>query len=80
MWRTILIKRMRVVGTLVYDFVDLEPEFRRTCTPLVRDGRLKFKEDVVAGLENAPQALIGMLEGRNFGKLLIQVGADPNGR
>ena len=77
LWRTILTRRLRVVGTLVYDFADLEPEFRRVCVPLVRDGRLKFKEDVVDGLDNAPQALIGMLEGRNFGKLLIQVAPDP---
>jgi len=77
LWRTILTKRLRVEGTLVYDFAGLEPEFRRTCVPLVRDGRLRFREDVVEGLENAPQALIGMLEGRNFGKLLVQVTPDP---
>ncbi|MGE3291109.1 MAG: NADP-dependent oxidoreductase [Geminicoccaceae bacterium] len=77
LWRTILTKRLRVEGTLVYDFAALEPEFRRTCTPLVHDGKLKFKEDVVEGLENAPQALIGLLEGRNVGKLLVQVAPDP---
>jgi NADPH-dependent curcumin reductase CurA len=36
-------------------------------------GQVKYREDVVEGLENAPQALIGLLEGRNFGKLLIKV-------
>jgi hypothetical protein len=77
LWRTILTRRLRVEGTLVYDFAHLEPEFRRTCAPLVRAGRLRFKEDVVAGLENAPAAFIGMLDGRNFGKLLVQVGPDP---
>ncbi len=77
LWRTILARRLRVEGTLVYDFAHLEPEFRRTCAPLVRDGRLKFKEDVVEGLENAPAAFMGMLEGRNFGKLLIEVAPDP---
>jgi NADPH-dependent curcumin reductase len=39
----------------------------------VRDGSLKYREDIVDGLENAPAALIGMLEGKNFGKLLIRV-------
>ena len=77
LWRTILVKRLQVTGTLVTDFADLAPEFRRTCAPLVREGRLKFKEDVAVGLENAPAAFIGMLEGRNFGKLLVQVAPDP---
>jgi len=77
LWRTILTRRLRVEGTLIYDFAALEPEFRRTCAPLVRDGRLRFKEDVIEGLENAPQALIGLLEGKNFGKLLVQVAPDP---
>ena len=77
LWRTILTKRLRVEGTLVYDFAHLEPEFRRTCAPLVQAGRLRFKEDVEQGLENAPAAFIGMLEGRNFGKLVVQVSPDP---
>jgi NADPH-dependent curcumin reductase CurA len=41
--------------------------------PLVRDGKVKFREDVVDGLENAPDAFIGMLEGKNFGKLVVKV-------
>ena len=39
----------------------------------MRDGRLKYKEDIVDGLENAPEAFIGMLDGKNFGKLIIRV-------
>ncbi len=39
----------------------------------IESGKVKYREDVVEGLENAPQALIGLLEGRNFGKLLIKV-------
>jgi NADPH-dependent curcumin reductase CurA len=41
--------------------------------PWVRDGKVKFREDVVDGLENAPEAFIGLLEGRNFGKLVVRV-------
>ena len=59
------------------DHAELAPEFHRTVAPLVRSGRLRFREDVVEGLDNAPAALIGMLEGRNFGKLLVQVSPDP---
>lgn len=77
--RTILVKRLRLEGLIVYDHARLEPEFRREVGALVRDGRLKYREDVVQGLEQAPEALIGLLEGRNFGKLLVQVGPDPTG-
>ena len=43
----------------------------------VRSGKLKYKEDIVVGLENAPEAFIGMMGGKNFGKLLVQVSDDP---
>jgi NADPH-dependent curcumin reductase CurA len=42
----------------------------------VRDGKVKFREDVVDGLEQAPEAFIGLLEGRNFGKLVVRVAQD----
>jgi NADPH-dependent curcumin reductase len=45
--------------------------------PLVRAGRLKYREDIVEGLDNAPDAFIGLLQGRNFGKLIVQLGDDP---
>jgi NADPH-dependent curcumin reductase CurA len=38
-------------------------------------GKIKVREDVVEGLERAPEAFIGLLEGKNFGKLVVQVGA-----
>ena len=39
----------------------------------IREGRVKYREDIVDGLENAPQAFIGMLKGKNFGKLIVRV-------
>jgi NADPH-dependent curcumin reductase CurA len=45
--------------------------------PLVRSGELKYCEDVVEGLDNAPEAFIGLLQGRNFGKLLVKLSDDP---
>ncbi len=39
----------------------------------LEEGRIKYREDIVEGLENAPQALIGLLEGKNFGKLVIGI-------
>jgi NADPH-dependent curcumin reductase len=50
-----------------------QPEFLQRAAPWVRDGSLRCREDIVDGLENAPEAFIGMLEGRNFGKLLVRV-------
>ena len=41
--------------------------------PLVADGSLVYREDIIEGLENAPEALAGILEGRNFGKLIVRV-------
>ena len=41
--------------------------------PLVRDKRVKYREDIVDGLDAAPSALIGLFEGRNFGKMLVRV-------
>jgi NADPH-dependent curcumin reductase CurA len=46
----------------------------------LREGRIKYREDVTDGLENAPRELIGLLKGENFGKKIIRVGADPTGR
>ena len=40
---------------------------------LFRSGAVKYKEDIVQGLENAPEAFIGLLEGRNFGKLIVKL-------
>lgn len=42
----------------------------------VQEGKVKFREDVVDGLENAPQAFIGLLESRNLGKLVVRVDED----
>lgn len=75
--RTLLTKRVRIQGFIVFDdYGDRQPEFISAMAPWVRDGKVKFREDVVEGLENAPQAFIGLLEGRNFGKLVVRVAQD----
>ena len=71
--RAILTRRLTLRGFIVWDFADREEAFRRDMSAWVRDGRVKYREDVVEGLENAPEAFIGMLKGRNFGKLLVRV-------
>jgi len=65
--RAVLTKRLTFRGFLVFDFKELEPEFLTEVGAWVRDGRVRYREDIVEGLENAPGGLIGLLEGRNFG-------------
>jgi NADPH-dependent curcumin reductase CurA len=66
-------KRLRIEGFIVSDRWDRLGEYRAKAIPWIREGRLKYKEDVVDGLDNAPKAFIGLLEGKNFGKLLVRV-------
>jgi NADPH-dependent curcumin reductase CurA len=75
--RPVLRKRLKIQGFVVYDHYDIHPEFRRRMGTWLREGRIKYREDVVDGLENAPAALIGLLQGKNKGKLIVQVGEDP---
>jgi NADPH-dependent curcumin reductase CurA len=58
---------------IVSDFSARYGDFMRDVSAWVREGRIKYREDVVEGLENAPRALIGLLRGENFGKLLVRV-------
>ncbi len=71
---TLLRKRIRMQGFIVFDdYGDRWKEFSGAMGEWVRDGKIKFREDVVFGLENAPEAFIGLLQGRNFGKLVVQL-------
>lgn len=75
--RQLLTKRVRIQGFIVFDdYGDRQPEFVSAMAPWVLQGKVKFKEDVVDGLERAPQAFIGLLEGRNFGKLVVRLAPD----
>jgi NADPH-dependent curcumin reductase CurA len=71
--RAILTKRLTIRGFIVWDFAARYDDFMRDVSAWVREGRIKYREDVVDGLENAPRALIGLLRGDNFGKLLVRV-------
>ena len=70
-------KRLKIQGFIVSDHAALRPEYLEMAAPLVRSGQLKYREDVVEGIDNAPTAFIGLLQGKNFGKLIIKLGADP---
>lgn len=75
--RAVLTKRLTIRGFIVFDFANQQTEFLREASAWVASGQIKFREDVVEGLERAPAAFIGMLHGKNFGKLLVRVGPDP---
>ncbi len=76
-WRAILVKRLRVQGFIVFDHSDRAGAFFSEVAPMVADGRLRYRETVTDGLENAPQAFLDLLKGGNFGKALVRVGDDP---
>ena len=70
----LLIARRAVVsGLVVYDYERRRDEFIRECLPLVANGRLTQREDITAGLENAPAAFHRLMSGQNFGKVIVKV-------
>jgi len=74
---TLLRKRIRMQGFIVFDDYGARwNEFAGAMGEWVQEGKIKVREDIVFGLENAPEAFIGLLEGRNFGKLVIQLAHD----
>ena len=73
----LLIKRALIKGFLVSDYQHRFNDFLRDVSGWLHSGELKYKEDVVVGLENAPSAFIGLLRGDNFGKLIVKVNDDP---
>ncbi len=75
--RTILTKRISMRGFIIFDdYGHRYGEFARDMSTWLAEGRIKYREHQVEGLENAPKAFVDLLEGRNFGKLVIRVGAD----
>ena len=75
--REILSKSLTLRGFINYDFAaQYYSDFLREVGASIADGSIQYREDVVDGLENAPEAFIGMLDGRNFGKLIVRVAGD----
>jgi len=72
----VVTKRLHIAGFIVSDhFADM-PRFITEAAGWLREGKLKHHETIVEGLENAPQAFVGLFLGENFGKLLVQVGPE----
>ena len=72
-FRAVLTKRLTIRGFIVMDFWGRFDDFIRDVPQWIKDGRIKYREDIAEGLENAPAAFMGMLKGKNFGKQLVRV-------
>ena len=71
---TILVKRIKMQGFIIFDdYGHRYDEFAQDMTEMLKSKKIHYREQIVDGLESAPEAFIGMLEGQNFGKLVIKV-------
>lgn len=71
---TILVKRIKVQGFIIFDdYGHRYDEFAQNMVELVNSGKIQYREQIVDDLKHAPEAFIGLLEGKNFGKLVIRV-------
>jgi NADPH-dependent curcumin reductase CurA len=66
-------QRLKIQGFIIFDHFRRLPAFHADMSAWLREGRIKHREQVIEGLENAPRGLIGLLEGENFGKLVVRV-------
>ncbi|WP_299724596.1 NADP-dependent oxidoreductase [uncultured Tateyamaria sp.] len=73
LWRTILVQHLAVQGFIISNHWDRMPDFLADVAPRVVSGEIKVVEEIAEGLENAPAAFIGLLEGRNRGKQLVKL-------
>lgn len=71
--RAVLVNRIRMQGMIVLDWADRYGEAIKGLGALYAAGQLKYRESIAEGLENAPEAFIGLLRGRNFGKQLVRL-------
>lgn len=68
-----LVKRALLQGMIVFDHTDRLPDFLRDMSQWLREGKIRYREDIVEGLENAPRAFIGLFKGENIGKRIVKV-------
>src|SRR5262249_31699468 len=72
-FRAVLTKRLNIRGFIVTDFAARHADFQRDVARGMKEGRVKYREDIAEGLEKAPAAFMGMLKGKNFGKQLVRI-------
>jgi hypothetical protein len=69
----LIVKQARAEGFLVFQFADRFDEGLRQMAQWLRKGKLKYRENIIEGIENAPRAFLGLLKGENIGKQLVKV-------
>lgn len=69
----IIVKQIRMQGFVVFLYYSLYPKFMDFILPLIKEGKIKYVEDVALGLEAAPAALIGLFSGHNVGKKVVRL-------
>lgn len=74
--RQVLSKSLSIRGFIQREFADQRPTFYEQAAKWIGDGKLRYKEDIVDGLENAPSAFLDLLQGRNFGKMIVRVSGE----
>jgi len=72
-FRSVLVNRLKIQGFIVSEHLEFWPQARKELGEMVGDGTLKYRETIAQGLESAPEAFIGLLKGRNFGKQLVKL-------
>lgn len=70
-------RRLKLQGFIVSDHPDRRSQFQTDMSRWIAEGRIRWKETVLDGIENTPKAFIGLFHGDNFGKMLVRVGPDP---
>jgi len=73
----VLTKRLSIRGFIQFDHLDHMPDFRRDMATWIREGKVRYREDIVQGFDNTVEAFRGLLTGRNRGKLIVQFADDP---
>jgi NADPH-dependent curcumin reductase CurA len=71
-----IVKRLKAQGFLVFDYTPRYDEARRQLGQWIREGKLKYRERIVDGIENAPRAFLEMMRGENIGKQLVRLSSD----
>ncbi|WP_419908467.1 NADP-dependent oxidoreductase [Hoeflea sp.] len=73
----LLVRRIKMQGFIIFDHYETRyRDFLRDMSQWLANGKIRYREDLVEGLENAPEAFMGLLEGRNFGKLVIRTASE----